>query len=309
MRDLAEDIVDRIVFASARTKNTDIFMGPIRPDGGVFPQDCIFVMTTGGGGSIAFINGISPADGPELLDDNKAFENWVNIRVSTTPNTAVDPDGGMLADTIKEDGTAGITHYVRNSFSAVAGARYEWSCYLKAINRFRATIQTQINPVMSTSFNLNNLSGINSVTAPADSFGIEDHGNGWRRCWITFTVTVTGTQSCFAFLADDLGATSFDGLNQDSLYAYNGTCKSISQPSLERTPSAQIMMRSSVDNIGAAITEMRTIRDLLHYKHALINTTYEFIIVREPEPLMLGFDERGSYLLAMNVDAEIQETG
>lgn len=117
-----------------------------------------------------------------------------NATVST--NVAVAPDGATTADKLVED-TATSLHFLSANtitHSYVSGTLYTRSCFLKAAGRFIVSVYLPGSAFPASSrqalFNLNTgtvYSVESGVTASIQAFG-----NGWYRCFITATASVTG---------------------------------------------------------------------------------------------------------------------
>lgn len=128
-----------------------------------------------------------------LNNENLQAETWNLFRASVIANQAVAPTGQLTADFLKEDGTTSSTHGIQNRYySIVSGTKYVRSIFVKANGRdeFRLSVHTGVAANCHAFFNL--ITGtVGTIWAGADDAGIKYYGNGWYRCWITYTATST----------------------------------------------------------------------------------------------------------------------
>ncbi len=142
---------------------------------------------------------------------------WSKKNVTVTPNAIVAPDGTLTADTITEaDAITTYRRVIRNYGMAANGLYpgqvYTFSSYLKAGSRPQASLTVYEDSYMRH-FRFDLLTG--EVTYQHGFFsngGIEDAGNGWWRCFVTFTAS-GGKSGGFAgvYMGTASGAYSFMG--------------------------------------------------------------------------------------------------
>lgn len=143
--------------------------------------------------------------------------------------TESDPLGGTRASIIHEDATPAASHFffsAGDSFRSLQGQTHVLSLYVKPINRYNLEIQfndaTAGNKDFRVKYDLSSMTATAAFGAP-NGFGIIDAGNGWYRVWMSFTRTdsADGTNQQILFLLlDSAGNSSFDGLDQDSMYMF-----------------------------------------------------------------------------------------
>ena len=153
----------------------------------------------------------------------------------------VAPDGTLTAWNYMPD-TGGGYHYAYRGWNVTNGQTYTISFYAK---RTSTTSQNNIwsYPVstggQTVAFNL--LTGVASLTSYLK--GMEDVGNGWWRCWYTFTHTgTTGSETLHLFPGNP-GTYTGDGYSGISIWGFQvelGAFKTsyISSPTSEVTRSA-----------------------------------------------------------------------
>ena len=144
-----------------------------------------------------------PLDGyRNLVTYSEQFDNanWFKSSASVTANSIVAPNGTLTADLIYNN-TAGQTGYIEHSPSTVtSGTTYCYSFFAKA------STASVVNILLyGSSFNSNSshvgrsydlsagtVSTLAGTIAPSYS-GIVPIGNGWYRCWLAHTATMTAS--------------------------------------------------------------------------------------------------------------------
>ena len=130
-----------------------------------------------------------------LLTYSEQFDNaaWTKPNALVAANVVIAPDGSMTADKIFDNTAAGVEHYTDQVYLATSGSTYTFSVFCKQAEktyiRLRAAIST---PDTTATFSLSDGTVVNSGF-PTDRRGIVSAGNGWYRCWVTYTATATGT--------------------------------------------------------------------------------------------------------------------
>jgi hypothetical protein len=128
---------------------------------------------------------------------SEEFDNvsWSKTGSAITSNTTTSPSGISNADTFLGDGVLG-NHRVSQSFSATTGTVYTQTCYIKKNTNdfFQFYLAAgQFGAVAFANFDLNN--GVLGTVGAGATASITSVGNGWYRCSITSTATVTATSS------------------------------------------------------------------------------------------------------------------
>lgn len=160
-----------------------------------------------------------------LLPYSQALDNagWTKTRCTVTADSTTAPDGTTTADTIAEDGTAASSHLVLETiFGLTVGQKYTHQGFFKAINRQWICLleQVAVTGTVGRYFNIvEGTVGIALGTAPETSF-IRYIGDGWFHCGITFTADLATTLNTQIALAESNGGIVYDGLTQDSVYAW-----------------------------------------------------------------------------------------
>jgi len=165
---------------------------------------------------------------PESASTNKCIRShefefdppaWAKPGCSISQDTTAAPDGEVVADTLHEDATASSNHYIEDGALSTGVGGVLWSAYARKDNRDWIRLN-EYNPTDGSGFAFFDLSTGNSGNyVDLDDYDIEDKGGGWYRVWLKRTVTVA-TNAVEIFIASANGASTFDGLDQDSVYVY-----------------------------------------------------------------------------------------
>lgn len=166
----------------------------------------------------------------QLVKTNRDLDSW-SISQASVPTTDYEaPDGSLTADVIHENATAAVQHGIYNSHTASStlGVGYEYSTYVKMLNRRYMTI-TAFSVSESTpkytdyGFDLQQKVGIPAVSYPArdgdEAYLIDDLGNGWLRIGFNKVAEVTALYYTLIFTANESGGLVYNfhqGLDQDS---------------------------------------------------------------------------------------------
>jgi hypothetical protein len=150
---------------------------------------------------------------------------WLKSNTATLAIDATGPDGETSAVTFVDSGAGGTgSVYILSSTLTVAtSSQYTASVYIKAdqLSWARISVANFTTPSNSSSFfDLTN--GVTGILSGAhDSSSIEDVGNGWYRCSITFTTDLTDTTGQIGVglaSADGVIAVDLDGTSSILIY-------------------------------------------------------------------------------------------
>jgi hypothetical protein len=165
---------------------------------------------------------------------------WPRTGLSaTTPvvsNTIAAPNGTITADKIAEDGAASA-HYLGQTFSSIASVSYTTSIYAKAAERQYVQI-VMVGAVASPLIAGFNLSGSGTTVTSAGSTSlITSVGDGWYRCSITATATVSTTGASVQFrIATSLSTTpaNYPGTDGSGLYIWGAQTEAVTYETAPR---------------------------------------------------------------------------
>jgi len=124
--------------------------------------------------------------GTNLLPYSEDFSNssWTKQRATVSSNTTTSPDGTITADTLIES-TDNNTHQIYDDIVCSSGVAYTFSVFAKAKERSFIYVR-EFTSGAGAYFNIST-GVLGTADVAVDSYGIEDMGNGWYRCWIVVT--------------------------------------------------------------------------------------------------------------------------
>ena len=177
---------------------------------------------------------------------------------ATTPvvsNTIAAPDGTITADKIVEDNTVNA-HLLNQITAFTASVSYTASIYAKAAERQYVQIvltATAFGAAKTAGFDLSG-SGT-TVTSAGTTSSITSVGNGWYRCSITATATISTSAGTQIRIADSLSATpaSYQGVVTSGLYLWGAqvgavTYETAPRPYNSTTPKNLLGFTEEFDN-------------------------------------------------------------
>lgn len=129
---------------------------------------------------------------PQIFQYTEAFGNvyWAKGSAVIVSDAATAPNGTMTADKFNEL-AATDTHQLYTGGEALTAGLHTFSVFAKASERTRIQLAVDItNPDPAAFFDLSNGTVISNTNCTAQ---IENYGNGWYRCSLTYTA-LTETQ-------------------------------------------------------------------------------------------------------------------
>jgi hypothetical protein len=148
------------------------------------------------------------------------FDNavYTKQRSSITADALESPDGTITADKLVEN-TATNTHYVQQSFSAIAGLTSSISVYIKAGERTSVRMRCGgASFIGDAYFNLS--TGVVTTSTGSSTGSITSIGNSWYLCRLTTPHTVTETANVQIHLAQGTITISYTGDGVSGLYVW-----------------------------------------------------------------------------------------
>jgi hypothetical protein len=189
-----------------------------------------------------------------LLQYSQEFDNarWTKTNTTITANATIAPDGTSTAEVVTDDATNDL-HRVTHASLAVflLNTPFTFSVFVKAgTHNFVQLLMTRSdlsNRYLSVVFDLSTSSATqtNSVNASDTASSIVSVGNGWYRCSITATATLSTFNSCAVNFASAASGNTLSA-NGWILYAGTGTTFEVW--------GAQLEQRSSVTAYTATTT-------------------------------------------------------
>ena len=157
-----------------------------------------------------------------LLRYSEQFDNaaWSKSAVTITANDITSPDGYTNADKMVESATTS-GHYILQSPTLTAAA-YTFTIFAKAGER-NWFLFRQHTLGLNASFNL--ATGTLGTIAAGLTATIEDYGNDWYRCSVTFTGTAAAHNFRLYVTTADNSTSSYLGDGTSGLYLYGAGCE------------------------------------------------------------------------------------
>jgi hypothetical protein len=149
---------------------------------------------------------------------------WTRVRINAFGSGSVlnttatlDPFGTNFADYIQEDTSPNDTHRINQDIAITNGTTYTYTCFIKSAERFQAALYLFNGGVERYGiFNTN----AGTATANNATVSIDNFGNGWYRCRVTFTATTTVTQNFRILICDDSGNPQYTGTGTKGIYVF-----------------------------------------------------------------------------------------
>lgn len=191
-----------------------------------------------------------------LLTYSSDFGNaaWTNLGagLSVVAGTASAPDGSATASKLVETTGTG-THQVRQRVNPLAkSAPYTFSIFLKAGERVKASVllgNSALNPDRTVLIDLTTgVLGFSSGVVATSN----DAGNGWWRLTVTKVSAASGTDADFVIrVADDTGATSYQGDGTSGIYIWGAQLEAGSFPTSHiPTTTAQVTRAADIATVN-----------------------------------------------------------
>jgi len=135
-----------------------------------------------------------------LNTNSEVLSNWTQVRATISSNAITSPDGYQNADGIVAS-TANDDHFISQNI-AVTAIPYTFSAFVKKGSKNWVRLwETSTN--VSVDFNLET-GATGTTVGSVTSKGTQDYGNGWLRCYITYTATAgTNAFRVYAMEADN----------------------------------------------------------------------------------------------------------
>ncbi len=160
---------------------------------------------------------------------------WLKINTSVTDNATTSPEGVINAIKLVEN-SSNAQHHIGQSLSATNGTSYTQSIFAKAGERdiLQIVISSAYLFIGTTGYvNFNLSTGEVTGQAGAVTPKIENYGNGWYRCSVTFTAEFTASGTSGFFIQDSPTATravSYLGDGTSGIYLYGAQVEAGSYP-------------------------------------------------------------------------------
>jgi hypothetical protein len=150
---------------------------------------------------------------------SEEFDNasWAKSNATVTANATNSPIGNLTSDKVIASATTSTHFIVQQPAGAVSGVTATMSIFAKASELSRIQLLNNGGGLGTANFNLSagTATLVNGVSA-----SIENYGNGWYRCIMSYIPTITGSYNIQIRLADSSGNTTFLGNGTDGLFLW-----------------------------------------------------------------------------------------
>jgi hypothetical protein len=176
------------------------------------------------------------------FSDTFSDASWVKVNASIGVNVTTGPDGTTTADSLIEDATAAVQHFIQTpniTVSSSTGFEYTATAYVKANTRtwcHLALVEFTGPSQAGASFNLSAgtigtvVNGTNMVNCRA---AITSLGNGWYKISVTARKSNAATvMQPHLYLATGDNTFNYDGNGVNSIYIWRCGFSQSSQPSV-----------------------------------------------------------------------------
>jgi hypothetical protein len=158
-----------------------------------------------------------------LVTYSAEFDNaaWTKSNTTVTANATASPDGTVNADKLVEDTTTGTHSTTSPTVALTSGVAYTTTVYVKAAERSWIALQYDSGAFGTSPTAYFNL-GTGTVGSAFNGaiHTIRNAGNGWYRCSITATATVSTNSTARIYLATGDNAASYTGVTGNGAFLY-----------------------------------------------------------------------------------------
>jgi hypothetical protein len=210
-----------------------------------------------GGGCPALL--VEPSAQNSLLQSEAFNTTWVRSGLNAFGSGSVanstgttDPFGGTNSDYIQETAASGTHILIQTPAGQVSGTTVTLSCFAKSAERTQINFLNNGGGLGSATFNLTagTATLVNGVSA-----SIQNYGNGWYRCILTYTPGLSGNFNVQIRLADASGNTSYTGTGTSGLYVFGAQLETGSiATSYIPTTTAAVTRGADVVTLSGAVS-------------------------------------------------------
>jgi hypothetical protein len=200
------------------------------------------------------------ASGTNLVLQSEAFNTtWIlgglnafgSGSVANSTGTT-DPFGGTNSDYIQENSASGSHNILQINAGAVSGTNLTLSVFAKAAERTQINLLNNGGGTGNATFNL---TAGTATLGGGVSASIQNYGNGWYRCILTYTPASTGNFNVQVRLADASGNTSYTGTGTSGLYVFGAQVETGSfATSYVPTTAAAVTRNAEVITLSGAVS-------------------------------------------------------
>jgi hypothetical protein len=193
-----------------------------------------------------------------LVLRSQEFDNasWGKAGTTVTPDAVTAPDNTITADKVTETAVTSNHNINSNTITVLNATVYTGSIYVKAAERsiFRLS---RSGGVVGSSFDLSNQTVVNATGATGK---IEDVGDGWYRCSLTFTTVSTSAAMYFELqTVQSVSSQSYLGDGTSGIYIWQAQVElgSFASTPIPTTTTTETRLADnlSISNVGDDIPQ------------------------------------------------------
>jgi hypothetical protein len=163
-----------------------------------------------------------------------------------------DPFGGTNSDYIQENSASGTHVVLQINAGSVSGTNLTLSVFAKSAERTQINL---LNNALGGGTATFNLTAGTATLGAGVSASIQNYGNGWYRCILTYTPSSTGNFNVQIRLADASGNTSYTGTGTSGLYVFGAQVETGSvATSYIPTTAAAVTRNADVVTLSGAVS-------------------------------------------------------
>jgi hypothetical protein len=202
---------------------------------------------------------VEPSAQNVLLQSEAFNTSWTLVGLNAFGSGSVanstgttDPFGGTNSDYIQENASSGTHVILQTPAGQVSGTTYTFSCFVKSAERTQVNFLNNAGGGANATFNL---SAGTATLGIGVSALIQNYGNGWYRCILTYTPTTTANFNVQVRLADASGNTSYTGTGASGVYVFGAQLEVGSvATSYIPTTTAAITRNADVITLSGAVS-------------------------------------------------------
>jgi hypothetical protein len=202
---------------------------------------------------------VEPSAQNVLLQSEAFNTSWTLVGLNAFGSGSVanstgttDPFGGTNSDYIQENASSGTHIILQTPAGQVSGTTYTFSCFVKSAERTQVNFLNNAGGGANATFNL---SAGTATLGIGVSALIQNYGNGWYRCILTYTPTATVNFNVQVRLADASGNTSYTGTGTSGLYIFGAQLETGSvATSYIPTTAAAVTRNADVINLTGSVS-------------------------------------------------------